>query len=178
MLSNVPSHLLKSRVIPIWGDIREKTTKPIVYTLKYLADQNNEPITIFIHSGGGCIEAAIAIIDEILFIQRNDIIVRTICQSKAYSAAAFILAMGSRGHRKATPNSSIMLHRASFELPSDYIDEQHKATQFTKTQVESLCRLIAKACRKKTENFMKEIDKSLWLSARQAKSFGVIDGIV
>lgn len=174
-------HFLKSGQLFLWGEIEDYTARQIVQSMRFLADQKVDTVRLYIHSDGGCVDSTIAIIDEMERLKREEIIISTICQSKAYSAAAYILAMGTPGERYATPNSAIMLHPVSYDLPTDYITQQQKVTEFYAKQVDQISRLVANACGYNTsvkyKKFCEMIDQGLWLTAKEAKKMKVIDGL-
>ncbi len=171
--------LLKDRSVFLFGDIDENLAFSIIRNLRYLAKLNAaEPIKIFIHSNGGCIDAGAAILDEIVLLKESGIIVKTI--GKAYSYAAYIAAIGTKDERYATPNSSLMIHEASTEMPADYLGKQEEYTKYVKKQMEIIMRLVATTCKKggkKYAMFQKDVEKSLWLGTNEAIKYGLIDKV-
>lgn len=150
--------------------------------MKMLAYRDEEkPIYLYIHSDGGCIDAHFAIIDEIASLTKMGIEVNTICQGKACSAAAYILALGTEGCRYAYLNSCVMLHSASSYLGDDKIREHEGYLSYARKQEENILKLVAKACGKSSPNKYKEFSEKIkntwWLTATEAKKNGIIDGI-
>lgn len=178
---NLDDELLETRRIFLWGDIVEELAKDVVQALRYLTDASKEDIYIYIHSNGGDTDSQYAIIDEIEGTRERGITVYTIAQGKALSAAANILALGTTGCRFATKNTTIMLHTYSLDLSADYVANQQALTDFSKKQNDEIYKTIAKACNKsskqKFDKFMSDIRVGLWLNAKNALSYGLIDGI-
>jgi ATP-dependent Clp protease protease subunit len=172
---------LESRRILLWGEIKEESAKTVIQSMRYLADISKEDIYLYIHSDGGDTEAQDAIIDEMEGTRARGITIWTVAQGKAYSAAANILALGEPGHRFATKNSTLMLHMYSVDMPTDYVHMQKIYAEFTGKKNDEIYRQVAKACQKgtgkKLESFMNDLKSGLWLNARSAKSYGLIDGI-
>lgn len=171
-------HHLDARRIFLWGEIDEKTTKEVTERIRYLCDLASSPIFLHICSIGGDVDCSIAIIDEILGARSHKVEINTIATGVAYSAAANVLAVGTPGRRWATQNSTIMLHPASFDLEKDYGPQQQSATEFYNRHSDIINSLVAKACRKRyIKKFKDMIDKGLWMTAKEAVRFGIIDGI-
>lgn len=174
--------LLKTRRIMIWDDITPKMSYSVVSKLKLLSYHDiNKPLYIYIHSDGGDTHAEGAIIDEMNMIKANGGTIYTICQGKAMSAAADILCMGSTGRRFATPSSTIMFHLASTPFENDNLETHKGALEFWIKQQDEMTKTLAKICRKDTpkkfKQFVDDLKKTLYLTAKEAKQYGVIDGI-
>jgi ATP-dependent Clp protease protease subunit len=173
--------LLKDRSVFLFGDIDEGLAFSIIKNLRYLSKLSADPIKIFIHSNGGCVDAGAAIVDEMNLLKDSGIDIKTIVQGKAFSYASFISALGTQGSRYATPNSSFMLHEASTELPQDYLGKQEEYTKYVKKQMEVIMKMVATACgkgsAKKYPLFIKDVEKSIWLQSQEAIKYGLIDEI-
>jgi ATP-dependent Clp protease, protease subunit len=172
--------LLASRHIYIWGDIEDELAFDVTRSLLLLANSNKKPITILIHSRGGDLDSATAIIDEMKAINKSGIIVRTLAEGLALSAGAAILSQGTKGYRLARPNSSIMLHPCSIYLDDDYEGNQRSHLNFLCKKSKLLNKDIAKACGFKIKDynkFLNDIDKGLWMTAEEAVKYGIIDGV-
>ena len=163
--------------IYVWGDINEHTAKRFIQKTVYLASREINPITILIHSLGGDLEATVAILDEMDMLKHNGFIVKTVALGIAYSAAAFILSMGSKGFRYARAGASIMLHPSSYCLDFDYSHNQERLSDFLKVKNKVLTKRIAEACGQDSDKLTNDIDKGLWLSATEALEYGIIDVI-
>lgn len=103
------SRMLKDRIVFLTGEVNNAQAELIVSQLLYLESENpDEPITLYINSGGGSVTAGFAIYDAMQFIKCP---VHTLCTGMAASMAAFLLSAGDRGHRYALPHSRIMIHQ-------------------------------------------------------------------
>lgn len=172
--------LVNDRKLLLWGDINESISYKIIKALKILYKKDpTKPIKLYIHTDGGEVESGMTIVDEIRGIISCGGEVWTIAQGKAYSMGGIILAMGSQ--RYATPNSCIMLHPFSQDTDSDTIGQIKKSIDFTHKYQESILKLVAEACDKtgpvKFKKFRDDIEKTLWMTAAEAKKYGIIDDI-
>ncbi len=170
---------LQLRQIWIWGDIEDGLTFSVMQQLSYLVQRNKQPVYLLIHSSGGDLDCTATLIDEIIAAQRIGLQIWTIAMGTAYSAAASILALGTKGCRMARPNSAIMLHPYSYLFERDYKDNQRKLMNFVDDRTEQINKTVAKACgmNRKYKTFLRDIDKGLWLNAQQAVAYGVVDNI-
>lgn len=174
-------HAVESRRIFFWHELEDADALSIVSQLHYLRSQNKQPIQIVINSPGGSVDAMYSILDEMKSLQEDGVIVSTLTSGVAYSAAAVILAMGSKGYRYARPNANIMLHPMSYGLGHDYSDYQEKLTAFYKKVNLKMNKTLMEALgikgEKQYKKFLLDMDKGLWLTAEEAKTRGVIDEV-
>lgn len=172
----------KNRIY-LWGDVNEDSAGFVIAQLHYLAETKNQKhINLIIHSCGGDIDGLNAIVDEIQVLQTLGVVISTVVFGNAYSAAAAILSLGTKGYRYARPNAAIMLHPASYGMGEDYSGNQEKLAAFFKKKNELLHRIVAKAIGsdepKKYKKFLSDIDKGLWLTATEAVKYGIVDSIL
>lgn len=169
---------LKNRRIYLWGEVNDEVGVSVIDQM-YLHFYKNPslPIHLLINSEGGLMTSCEAIIDEMECLKRSGVIISTICMGMAYSAAAIILALGTKGHRFARKNCSIMLHPVSFGLENDYIDQQKKMSTFLNKKISAFNRHIADYLGKDYKKYAKEIKDGLWLNADEAEKYGVIDAV-
>lgn len=167
------------RQVYIWKEIDNELAASVIQQLSFLSELSPDPIFLLINSGGGDMDAQAAIIDEMVAVQQQQIEVFTFACGIAYSAAAAILAMGTKGRRFVRPNSAIMLHPASLHLEYDYEGNQRILMNFLTKRCDLMNKMIAQACgmSEKYDKFLSDIDKGLWLSAEEAVKYGVVDGI-
>jgi ATP-dependent Clp protease, protease subunit len=173
-------HALYNNRIYLFGDIDILSAHNVVRRIDYLRDKSVNDVYIVIHSNGGDLDGELAITDSMMMLRENKINVHTTVSGMAYSAAATILAMGTPGCRSARPNASIMLHPCSYALDSDYQGNQERISEFIKKKNQHMMQRIATACKisaKRYKKFLADVDKGLWLSAEEAKNYGVIDFI-
>lgn len=170
---------IKNRRLYLWDEIQSGNTFNIISRLEYFSEISKSPIQIIIHSVGGDTECAAAIIDCMVGIQKKGIEIKTIVLGTAYSAAADILAMGTKGSRYGRPNSAIMLHPCSFGVEEDYGAMNKANVDFVMKHSDGINRMICQACGVSNYNkFLQDIDKGLWLTAKDAVKYGVIDKIL
>ena len=168
----------ENRRVYLWGEVNDKLAVHSHRRFDYYLSQNKDEITVVIDTAGGCAISMSSIMDDIEQAKKAGAAVTTLVMGAAYSAGAFIFAMGSKGHRLVRPLSSVMLHPMSFGLSADYAEHQERVTAFTRRTEEALGRIVAKAVDKKFERFKKDIEKGLWLDAKQAVEYGIADKIV
>lgn len=174
-------HSSSKRRVFLWGELDDHPALSIVSQLQYLSETSSEPIQVIINSVGGSVDAMYSILDEMRAIQDEGIIVSTIVSGVAYSAASFILAMGSPGYRYARPNANIMMHPMSYGLGQDYAEYQEKMTEFYKKvnlkNHKHIMQALGIKGEKNYKKFLSEIDKGLWLTAEEALERKIVDKI-
>jgi ATP-dependent Clp endopeptidase proteolytic subunit ClpP len=171
---------LDSGKIFLYGEINDKAVRIISEKLRYLVfNKKLKTIYVYISSMGGEYEAGCAISDELLGFESIGIKICTIVVGMACSAAADILIMGKE--RYATSNSVIMMHPIQYNVESDKLSSVRKDTDFTHKHYSAYTELIAKRCGYKTkvkiDEFIEKIEKTLWLTAKEAKKMGIINDI-
>lgn len=179
---NLEYYLLKNREILLFGEIDEKKAKGFILRARYIHSRSpkNQPLLIFINSGGGDVDFAISIIEEIKSISR-DREVYTIGTGQVMSAAIFILAAGSK--RYGCEYTSYMMHPFSYEPHTEsVIHEQFKEQVLHTDKVyNNLITDLAITCGKKEpkqiKKFREDIQKNIWLDTDGALEFGLINSI-
>ena len=171
---DIYSRLLKDRIVILNGEVNNDTANLIVAELLYLDSQNNNDISLYINSPGGEITAGLAIYDTMNFIKSD---VSTICIGIAASMGAFLLSSGEKGKRFALPNSEIMIHQPLGGT-------QGKATEI-KIQTERILKLkdklnniMAKNTEKDKESIEIDTERDYFMSAKEAKVYGLVDKII
>lgn len=179
MPNKIDKHNLKQRRIPVWGEIDEAVAYNLHQELTYMVETDKtKPITILIHSVGGCVSSLSSMIDDVEFAKNSGVIVNTVACGEAFSAAAILLAFGSVGNRYVRKNTTVMLHPISYSVEADYAEYQEKYTEFAKVSNEDLLKSLCKQINKPYKKLIKDIDKGLWLNASQAISYGIVDKIL
>lgn len=170
---------IKERKIFLWGEINTETSLRTIQLLKFLNSKNKKPIILYINSSGGEVEDGLSIIDEINGIKKEGTEIWVVAQGQACSMAAFILVAGTYSY--ATENTTIMLHPMWGDTAEENNNKLKRSVDFYDKKEELLIKLVAKKSGKTTPSKFKvlkeEIDKTLWLSAEQAKKHGIIDDI-
>ena len=170
---------IKERKIFLWGELNTETSLRTIQLLKFLNSKNKKPIILYINSSGGEVEDGLSIIDEINGIKKEGTEIWVVAQGQACSMAAFILVAGTYSY--ATENTTIMLHPMWGDTAEENNNKLKRSVDFYDKKEELLIKLVAKKSGKTTPSKFKvlkeEIDKTLWLSAEQAKKHGIIDDI-
>ena len=171
---DIYSRLLEDRIIFLSDEINDTTANVVIAQLIYLEGKNpDKDIYLYINSPGGSVTAGIAIYDTMNYIKCD---VATICVGMAASMGAFLLSSGTKGKRYALPNSEIMIHQPLGEAqgqPSD-IEIQAKHIKVIK---EKLNKILSENTGKSLSQIEKDTDRDNFMSAEQAKEYGLIDEI-
>lgn len=138
------------------------------------AEDPEKDIQLYINSPGGDLQAALAIYDTMQFVKCP---VRTICVGMAASAAALILAGGEKGKRYALPNSRIMIHQPWGRVGGQAIDIKIEAEEIMKLR-DRVNQLLAHHTGQPVEKIERDTDRNFWMSADQAKEYGLVDDII
>jgi len=167
--------MLEDRIIFLTGEIETNMANTIVAQLIYLEAVNpDKDISIYINSPGGDITAGMAIYDTIKFIKCD---VSTICIGIAESMASFLLAAGTKGKRLALPNSEIMIHQPLSGFQGQASDIKIHTDHLLKTKAKMI-KLYSEMTGKSTSQLEKDTDRDNYLSADEAKTYGLIDKVV
>lgn len=174
-ITDLPSCLLKERIILIDDEIAPGMATSIVSQLLYLdAEDNTKPITIYINSPGGSISDGLAIYDVMNKIKSPII---TICLGMAASMAAFLLSSGSHGKRYCMPNSTVMIHQPLGGTKGQ-ATEILIAAERIKYLRNKMYEIMAKNTGKTVKSIAEACERDNYLTPEQAKKFGLIDEII
>lgn len=169
------SRLLKDRIIFLGDKINTPVANSIVAQLLFLeAEDANKDVLMYINSPGGVVVDALAVYDTMNYIKPD---VSTICIGEAASAAAFLLAAGAKGKRYALQNSRIMLHQVSSGTEG-HIEDMRRHLKEVEKLNELLCKELAKNIGVTLKQLKKDIDRDYYMSANEAKGYGVIDKVL
>ncbi len=172
---DIYSRLLKDRIIFLGEEVNDVTASLVVAQLLFLeAEDPNKDISIYINSPGGSVTAGMAIYDTMQFIKCD---VSTICIGMAASMGAFLLAGGTKGKRYALPNAEIMIHQPSGGARGQATEIQIVAENILKTK-KRLNEILAKNTGKPLEVIEKDTDRDNYMTAEEAKAYGLVDEIV
>jgi len=168
------SRLLKDRIVFIGGPIDDSVANLIIAQLLFLESEDPEKdISIYINSPGGLIYSGLALYDTIQYIKPK---VATICMGIAASMAALLLAAGTKGKRFALPNSRVMIHQPLGGAEGQAADIEIQAKEIINLR-EVTNNLLAKHTGQPLERITKDVDRNFWMSAEEAKKYGIIDEI-
>src|SRR6185436_8258726 len=168
------SRLLKERIIFITGPIEDGMATLVVAQMLFLeADNPKKEISMYINSPGGLVTAGLAIYDTMQYIRPG---VATLCIGQAASAASLLLCAGEKGQRYALPNSRVMLHQPSGGAHGQAADIARHAQEIVKLK-RRLNEIYAKHTGQPVEAIEKALDRDYFLTAEEAKTFGIVDQV-
>ena len=172
---DIYSRLLKDRIIFIGTPIDDGVANVVIAQLLYLQMEDpKKDIHIYINSPGGIVTGGMAIYDTINFLQCD---VVTYCVGMAASMATVLLAAGTKGKRFALPNSRVMIHQPSGGAGGQAADIAIAAREIIRWR-RTLNEVIAKHTGKTAEEVEKDSDRDYYLSAEEAKTYGIVDDVV
>lgn len=172
---DIYSRLLKDRIIFLGGPIDDNVANIVIAQLLFLQSEDpKKDITLYINSPGGSISAAMAIIDTINYLQSD---VSTVCVGIAASAAAMILSIGTKGKRLALPNAEVMIHQPLGGIEGQAADIAITAKHILKTR-DNLNKMLAQSTGKPLSQIEKDTDRDFFMTAGEAKEYGIIDDII
>ena len=172
---DIYSRLLKDRIIFLGEDVNSHTANLVVAQLLFLAHEDpKKDIKLYINSPGGSVYDGLAIIDTMNFIEPD---VQTIGIGLQASMGAMLLSCGAKGKRFALPNSRIMIHQPSSGTEGKITDQEIALKEgiFLKKR---LAEIFAKNTGKSLAQVEKDMDRDNWMSAEEAKEYGIVDEIV
>jgi len=172
---DIYSRLLKERVIFLTGEVNDEVAATICAELLFLEAENpDKDINFYINSPGGVVTAGMAIYDTMQYIKSD---VATICVGQACSMGSLLLAAGATGKRYALPNARIMIHQPSGGARGQATDIEIQAKEILRTR-EILNGIYVKHTGQKLDLIEKAMDRDNFMSAQDAKKFGLIDSIM
>lgn len=172
---DIYSRLLKDRIIFLGGPITDQVANSIIAQLLFLASKDPEKeIQFYINSPGGLVTAGLAIYDTMQYIKCP---ISTVCVGMAASMAATLLAAGTKGKRYALPNAEILLHQVMGGVSGEAVEIEITAKQIMKIK-DKINRILAKHTGQPLEKIEKDTDRDFYLSAEEAKEYGLIDEVI
>jgi ATP-dependent Clp protease protease subunit len=172
---DIYSRLLKDRIIFLGTPINDVVANSVVAQLLFLqAEDPEKDIQLYINSPGGSITAGMAIYDTMQYIKPD---VSTLCVGMAASMGAFLLAAGAKGKRYALPNSEVMIHQPLGGAQGQASDIEIAAKRILKMR-DHLNKILAERTGQPLERIAKDTDRDNFLSAQEAKEYGLIDAVI
>lgn len=169
---DIYSRLLKDRIIFLGDVIEDHTANLIIAQLLFLeAEDPKKDIQFYINSPGGSVTAALAILDTMNHIKPD---VATVCVGSAASGAAVLLACGAKGKRFALPNAEVMIHQPHGGAQGQATDIEISAKRIIAMR-ERLNKILAKATGQDLTKIEKDVERDFFLSADEAKKYGIVD---
>ena len=172
---DIYSRLLKERIIFLTGAVTDEVASVLIAQLLFLESENpKKDIFMYINSPGGIVTSGLGVYDTMQYIKPN---VSTLCVGQAASMGSLLLSAGTTGMRFALPNSRIMLHQPSGGFSGQATDIEIHAKEILEIK-ERLNKIYEKHTKQKVEIIRKTLERDYFMTATEAKKFGVIDEII
>ena len=172
---DIYSRLLKDRIIFLAGPITDTLANLVIAQMLFLASEDPEKdVQLYINTPGGSVTAGMAIYDTMHYIKCP---VATICFGLAGSMGAVLLAAGEKGKRFALPNTEVLLHQIAGGVVGQAVEIEITARQIIKIK-NKLNKIIAKHTGQSLKKVEKDTDRDFYLSAQEAKEYGIIDEVI
>ncbi len=169
------SRLLRDNIVFIGMPIDDRVANIVIAQLLFLEAQDSKrDIYIYINSPGGYVASGLAIYDTMQYIRPD---VHTICMGQAASMGAVLLAAGSKGKRSALPHARVMIHQPAGGSEGQASDIEIYAKEIVHMR-ERLVEILAHHTGQSTEQIRKDSDRNFFMSAEEAKEYGVIDQVI
>jgi ATP-dependent Clp protease protease subunit len=172
---DIYSRLLKDRIIFLSEEVNDVTASLVIAQMLFLeAEDPDKDILFYINSPGGSVSSGLAIFDTMQYVKCD---VSTICVGMAASMGAFLLAAGAKGKRFALPNSEIMIHQPLGGAKGQATDIKIQAEQILKIK-HKLNTILSERTGQPLEKIEKDTDRDNYMSAEEAKAYGLVDDIM
>jgi len=172
---DIYSRLLKERIIFLAGPINDSMANLVIAQMLFLASKDpKKDIQLYVNTPGGSVTAGLAIYDTMQYIKSP---VATICFGLAGPMGAVLLAAGEKGKRFALPNTEILLHQVAGGATGAAIEIEITAKQIVKIK-NKLNKILAEHTNQSLEKVEKDTDRDFYLSALEAKEYGIIDKVI
>ena len=172
---DIYSRLLKDRIIFMGTALNDEIANLIVAQLLFLqSDDPNKDISLYINSPGGSVTAGLAIYDTMQFLKCD---INTYCIGQAASMGAVLLAAGTKGKRFTLPNSRVMIHQPWGGAQGTASDISIQAREILKIR-DTLLQILSDATGKTVEEIGKDSDRDFFMSAVEAKEYGLVDKVI
>ncbi len=172
---DIYSRLLKDRIVFLGGPINDAVANTVIAQLLFLESQDpKKEIKLYVNSPGGSVTAGLAIYDTMQFVKCD---VSTICVGMAASMGAVLLAAGKKGRRFVLPNSEVMLHQVMGGAEGQAVEIEISARHIIKVK-DRLNKILAKHAGQSLKQIEKDTDRDFFMSAEEAKAYGLVDEII
>ncbi len=169
------SRLLQDRLIFIGSDINDLVASLVIAQLFYLQSEDTEKdIELYINSNGGEVPAGLAIYDTMQVIKPQ---IHTYCVGKACSMAAVLLAAGTRGKRKALPNSRVLIHQPLSGAYGQVTEIEIFTRELLRTR-DRINEILAYHTDQDVDTIKRDTERDYWMSAEEAKAYGIVDEVL
>jgi ATP-dependent Clp protease protease subunit len=172
---DIYSRLLKDRIVFLGSEIDDNVANVVIAQFLFLeAEDPDKDISLYINSPGGSISAGMAIYDTMQYIRPD---VSTMCVGLAASMGAFLLTAGQKGKRYALPNAEIMIHQPLGGTQGQATDIEIHARRIIRIK-EQMNEILAERTGQKLEKIQKDTERDYFMSAMEAKDYGIIDEVI
>jgi len=172
---DIYSRLLKERIVFIGTPVGDSIANLVIAQMLFLSSEDpKKDISLYINTPGGSVTAGMAIFDTMQYIQPD---VATICIGQASSMGAVLLAGGAKGKRQSLPNARVLLHQPMGGLSGQASDMEIHAREIIKIRAQ-LSQILADCTGQDLERIQQDTERDFFMSAEQAKEYGVIDEII
>lgn len=172
---DIYSRLLRERIVFLGGPIDDDVANIVIAQLLFLESEDpKKDISLYINSPGGSATGTLAMIDTMNHIKPD---VSTVCVGMAASGGAWLLSSGAKGKRFALPNAEVMIHQPLGGAEGQASDIAIRAKQMLKLR-DNLAKIMAKNTGQTLEQVQKDIDRDFFMSAEEAKKYGIIDKVL
>ncbi len=172
---DIYSRLLKERIIFLGEPIDDAVVNTVIAQLLFLdAENSKEDIKMYINSPGGSVTSAMALYDTMQHVKAD---VSTICIGQAASAAAVLLACGAKGKRYSLPNSRVLIHQVMGGAEGQQKDVEIQAREMMRIK-DQINDILAKHTGQAVSKIEKDTDRDYFMTADEAKKYGIIDKII
>lgn len=172
---DIYSRLLKERIIFVGGTIDDHLANIIMAQLLFLESEDpKKDIQLYINSPGGSVTAGLAIYDTMQYVKPD---VSTFCMGMAASMGSFLLAGGAKGKRYALPNTKILIHQVMGGFEGQAADIKIQAEEILRVK-DQMNKLLAKHTGQPLSKIEKDSDRDFYMTALEAKKYGVIDKVI
>ena len=173
---DIYSRLLQERIIFLGREINDDLANSIIAQMLFLNSKDTKKdIQLYINSPGGVLSSALAVYDTMQYIKCD---VSTVCIGSAASGAAILLASGAKGKRFSLPNSQIMLHQVAVRRIGGQASEIHITAKHIMKLKQTVNQILAKHTGQAVSKIEQDTDRDFYLSAKEAKTYGVIDKVI
>lgn len=172
---DIYSRLLRERIVFLGGPISDAVANTVIAQLLFLDSQDpKKEIKLYINSPGGSVTAGLAVYDTMQFVKSD---VSTICVGMAASMGAVLLAAGKKGRRFVLPNSEVMLHQVMGGAEGQAVEIEISARHIIKVK-DRLNKILSKHTGQSLKQIEKDTDRDFFMSAEDAKGYGLVDEII
>src|SRR5213592_5029714 len=172
---DIYSRLLKDRIVFLGTPVDDDVANIVIAQMLFLQSEDpNKDINLYINSPGGSVTAGLAVYDTMQFVKCD---VTTYCIGQAASMGAVLLAAGTKGKRFALPNARIMIHQPWGGVQGAATDISIQAQEILRLK-DRINEILAKHCGKTDDSVAKDTDRDRFMSAEDAKNYGLVDEVV